>query len=300
MFSNYFKTAWRNLIKNKAYSALNILGLAVGMAVALIIGLWAYNEYSYDRFLPNYRQLYQVKKNVNSNGKILTFNSVSLKLADVLRSQIPEIEYAAESDWMGGHGLMVDDKKLYLSGAQIHGDFLKMFQYPLLTGNANTVLQDPYSIVLTRSTAKALFGNTDPIGKTVRFDNKQDLKVTGILKDLPANSSLSFNYLVPFSYYELNDSMVRFNRNAGFIQNSYQLFVQLKQGADYATVAAKIKDLEKIDKQNLIANFEWTGEALFDVANARLRACSTGEKTASLCWKCWNGIEFSGFRLRKA
>jgi putative ABC transport system permease protein len=251
MFSNYFKTAWRNLLKNKAYSILNIMGLAVGMAVALLIGLWSYNEYSFDRFLPNYRQVYQVKKNFNSNGQILTFNSASLKLADVLRNQFPEIEYVAESDWMTPHGLKVADKKFYLAGAQINSDFLKIFEYPLLEGNANSVLQDPYSIVLTQSTAKTLFGDANPLGQTVRFDNQHELKVTGILKDLPANSSLSFNYLVPFSYYEQNDEMVKFNRAAGFEQNSYQIFIRLKQGASYASLANKIKDIEKIDKQNL-------------------------------------------------
>jgi putative ABC transport system permease protein len=248
MFRNYFKTAWRNLVKNKVYSTLNILGLAVGMAVALLIGLWSYNEYTYDKFLPNYRQLYQVRKNFNSNGQLITFSNVSLKLTDVLRSQIPEIEYVAESDWMVPHGLKVGDKKFYLAGAQINGDFLQMFEYPLLHGNASTVLKDPYSIVLTQSTAKTLFGNEDPIGKTVRFDNRHDLKVTGILKDLPANSSLSFNYLVPWSYYEQNDAMVQFNRKAGFEQNSYQAFVRLKPGVRYETVAPKIKDLEKTQK----------------------------------------------------
>src|SRR5688572_20337552 len=151
MFRNYFKAAWRNLVKNKVYSTLNIMGLAVGMAVALLIGLWTYNEYTYDRFLPNYQQLYHVKRNFNSNGQIITFGNVSLKLADVLRSQIPEIEYVAESDWMIPHGLMVRNKKFYMSGAQINGDFLKMFEYPLLYGNASTVLKDPYSIVLTQS-----------------------------------------------------------------------------------------------------------------------------------------------------
>jgi putative ABC transport system permease protein len=253
MFRNYFKTAWRNLLKNKVYSTLNIMGLAVGMAVALLIGLWTYNEYTYDRFLPNYQQLYHVKRNFNSNGQIITFGNVSLKLTEVLRSQIPEIEYVAESDWMIPHGLKVGDKKFYLAGAQINGDFLKMFEYPLLVGNAATVLKDPYSIVLTQSTAKALFGNEDPIGKTVRFDNRHDLKVTGILKDLPANSSLSFNYLVPWSYYEQNDAMVKFNRMAGFEQNSYQAFVRLKPGVTYADIAPKIKDLEKTQKSNIIS-----------------------------------------------
>src|SRR6516162_4733896 len=202
MFRSYFKTGWRHLIKNKGYSAINILGLAVGMAVSLLIGLWAYNECAYDKFLPQYQQLYQVRRNYNSNGQVLTLESNSLKLADALRREIPEIESIAESDDMSPHGLMVGDKKLYLNGAQIGSDFLKMFQYPLLSGNADLVMKDPYSIVLTQSTAKALFGSEDPINKSVRFDDKNNLKVTGIMKDLPANSSLQFNYLVPFSFYE--------------------------------------------------------------------------------------------------
>src|SRR5215218_2469611 len=154
MFSNYFKTAWRTMMRSKGYSALNILGLAIGMAVALLIGLWVNNEYSYDRFLPDYQQLYQVRRNFNSNGETLTFATTSLKLANALRNEIPEIEFVAESDWMGSHGLMVGTKKLYTKGAQIGGDFLKMFQYPLMQGNAGTVMKDPFSIVLTASAAK--------------------------------------------------------------------------------------------------------------------------------------------------
>lgn len=250
MYKNYFKTAWRNIVRSKGYSALNIFGLATGMAVALLIGLWVYNEYSYDKFLPNYQQLYSVKRNFNSNGEILTFSTTSLKLADALLNQIPEIEYVAESDWMGSHGLMVGDKKFYMNGAQINGDFLKMFQYPLLQGNANSVMKDPYSIVLTQSTAKALFGNENAVGKYVRFENKNDLKVTGILKDIPANSSLQFNFLVPFSYYEQTAPWVKEQRSGGFSENSYQIFTKLKEGISYAQVAPKIKDIEKTEKDN--------------------------------------------------
>src|ERR1700712_4665630 len=120
MFRNYFKTAWRNIVRSKGYSVLNILGLATGMAVALLISLWVYNEYSYDKFLPGYSQLYQVRRNFNSNGEILTFSTTSLKLADVLRNQVPEIEYVAESDWIGSHGLLVGNKKFYINGLQIN------------------------------------------------------------------------------------------------------------------------------------------------------------------------------------
>ncbi|MEO8763753.1 MAG: ABC transporter permease [Ginsengibacter sp.] len=250
MIKNYLKTAWRNILRNKGYTALNISGLAMGMAVALLIGLWVFNQYSYDKFLPDYQRLYQVKRNFNSNGEILTISSTSLKLADALRKEIPEIEYVAESDWMGPHGLMTGGKKFYLNGAQINSDFLKMFQYPLLGGNVDNVMRDPYSIVLTQSTAKALFGNENPIGKTVRFDNKNDLKVTGILKDIPANSTLQFNYLVPFSFFEQNTPWVKEARVGRFGYNSFQIFAKIKKGVSYTQVSSKIKSIEKTEKDN--------------------------------------------------
>ena len=181
VFKNYFKTAWRSLQKNKAYSTLNILGLATGMGIALIIGLWVYYQYSYDKFLPDYKQVYQVRRNFYGNGDTMNYGGTSLKLATILRTQVPEIQSVAETDGFGMHGLMVADKKFYLNGGQVGNDFLKMFRYDLLEGNANTILSNPYSIVLTQSTAKSLFGNEDPLNKVVRFDNKNDLKVTGVL-----------------------------------------------------------------------------------------------------------------------
>src|ERR1700720_1765900 len=98
MFKNYLKTAWRNLVNNKVYSALNILGLAIGMAVALLIGLWVYNEYSYDKFLPGNDRLYLVRRNYYGNGDTVNYSGSSLKLADALRSQIPEIGNVAETE----------------------------------------------------------------------------------------------------------------------------------------------------------------------------------------------------------
>ncbi len=242
MFKNYFKTAWRSLLKNKGYSALNILGLATGMAVALLIGLWVYYQLSYDRFLPGYSHQYQVKMNFTIDGNTRTQDAVSLPLAEVLRKDIPGIKYVAESDWMESHGLVVGDKKLYLDGAQVGGDFLKMFQYPLLEGSRNTVMQDPNSIVLTKSTAVALFGNADPVGKIVRFDNSSDLKVTGILKDLPSNSSLQYNYLVPFSHKEATEDWMKDARHQ-WTNNSFQMFATLQPNVSYKQVATKIKNI---------------------------------------------------------
>jgi len=250
MIKNYLKIAWRNILNNKVYSLLNIFGLAAGMAVALVIGLWVQYQYSYDKSLPNYGQLYQVRRNFNSNGETLTFSSTSLKLADALRNNIPEIENVAESDWMGSHGLKVDNRKFYLAGVQIGSDFLKMFQYPFIEGNAKTALQDPYSIVLTESTAKALFGNDNPLDKTVRVDDQHDLKVTGVLKDLPANSSFQFKFILPFSYFEKTQNYVKVSRTGGFGYNNFQIFVKLKPGITYAQVEPKIRDIEKSEPES--------------------------------------------------
>ena len=250
MLRNNLKIAWRNIIRGRGYSALNIFGLATGIGVALIIGLWVYNQYSYDKFLPDYNQLYQVRRNFYGNGDTLNFGGTSLKLADVLRTQIPDIKSVAETDGGSTHGLTVADKKLYLTGNQVAGDFLSMFQYSLLEGETKNVLRDPYSIVLTESTAKALFGNEDPINKTVRYDNKNDLRVTGVLKDIPANSTLQFNFLVPFSYFETTDSWVKQARTAGFGWTNFAVYVQLRRGVSYDQVAPKIRNLEKTEKDN--------------------------------------------------
>ena len=257
MFRNYFKTAWRNLIRTPGYSTLNILGLATGMAVALLIGLWVYDQYSFDKSLPDYGRLYRVQRNFYSNGDTLTFRTTSLKLADALRNEIPEIEYVAESDWMGSHGLQVGDKKLYIVGGQPGGDFLKMFRFPLLHGNMNTALKEPNSIVLTESTARSLFGDKNPMNQLVRYDNAEDLKVTGILKDLPANSSFEFKFLVPFSYYEKTHPYLRQQRAGSFGNNSHQIFVKLKPGIDYARVAPKIRNIEHTEKGNTNAMFSY-------------------------------------------
>lgn len=251
MLQNYFKIAWRNIIKSKGYSLLNILGLATGMAVALLIGLWVFNQFAYDKFLPNNQQLYKVQRNFYSNGDTLTFATTSLKLADALRTQIPEIEYVAESDWMGSHGLTVGTKKFYMNGGQTGTDFLKMFQFPFVQGNAATVFKDPYSIVLTESTAKALFGNEDAINKTVRFDNKDDLKVTGVLKDLPVASTFQFKFLVPLTYLSQTGRIA--DAYGSFGNNSWQQFVQLKPGIFYAQVAPKIREIEHTEKGSVNA-----------------------------------------------
>ena len=231
------------MLNNKVYSALNIVGLAAGMAVALLIALWVVNEYSYDKFLPDYKSLYQVELNfTDPHEGEHTQAAVSLPIADVLRKEYPEVQYVAETDWMGSHDLLVGTKKLYMNGAAIGSDFLKMFQYHLVKGSKNDVLKDPFSIVLTESTAKALFGDADPMAKIVRIDNKYSLKVTGIMADVPKNSTLQFNFLMPFSFNEATQDWMKKARTT-YYNNSFQIFVQLKPGVNYTALAPKIRNI---------------------------------------------------------
>lgn len=250
MFRNYLKIAWRNMLYNKVYSVLNIVGLATGMAVALLIGLWGTNQYSYDRFLPDYAQAYQVQMNLTSqhNGTS-TQTSIALPLVEVLRKEIPGVQYVAEADNIGrmNHDLLVGDKKLYLGGGAAGPDFFKIFQYPFVKGDPNSALKEIYSIVLTESTAKALFGNTDPIGKAVRFDNVQGMKVTGVIKDIPTNATLQFNYLTPFAYSEATQGWIRDGRTK-WTYNSFSAYVALQPGVTYAQIASKIRDI--VDKRS--------------------------------------------------
>ncbi|MBS1529837.1 MAG: ABC transporter permease, partial [Bacteroidetes bacterium] len=242
MFRNYLKIAWRNTLRNKGYTLLNIGGLAAGMAVALLIGLWVYDQYSYDRFLPNYQQAYQVEMNLTpQHDGTRTQKAIALPLVKVLREEIPGVKYVAESDdnVRLTRLLSVGDKKLYPDGDAVGADFFKIFQYPFAKGNANSALQDINSIVLTESIANALFGNADPMGKVVRFENSQDLKVTGVIKDVPKNATLQFNYLTRF------DREGRYWKDMGmkWTVNFFSAYVALEPGVSYAQIAPKIRDI---------------------------------------------------------
>jgi ABC-type antimicrobial peptide transport system permease subunit/AraC-like DNA-binding protein len=242
MFRNYLKIAWRNMLHNKVYSALNIAGLAAGMAVALLIGLWIYSQYAYDRFLPGYDQLYQVKLNFYHSGEIRTQSGSSLPLVEEFRKNYPEVKHASETDWGGQHSLVIGDKKLDPVGLTVGADFLKMFPYPMLKGNINSVFSNPNAIILTESVAKALFGDQDPINKTIRIDNKNNVTVTGIMKDVPQNSTLQFSYLLPYSYLEQTYPETKKERTHW--QNySYPEYVELQPGANAEAFENKIKNI---------------------------------------------------------
>jgi putative ABC transport system permease protein len=242
MFKNYFKIAWRNLIKNKVYSFINIAGLAAGMAVAMIIGLWIYDEASANKHFKNYETLYQVMMHQTFDGFRGTQEALPYPLGEELKTKFPDFKAVAMCDWGQRHSLLYGEKKISKFGHFIGQEAVDMFSLNILEGDKNP-LHDPYSIVLTKETAKILFGNEDPIGKIVKLDNQTDLKVTAIVDKQPKNSSLGFDYLIPFQLEESIYSWIKQYHKTNWGNNSWQVFVQLNKNANSANVIAKIKDV---------------------------------------------------------
>lgn len=238
MFRNYLKVAFRNLTKNSVYSFINIVGLAVGLACSILISLWVVDELSYDQFQPKLKQLSQLWINATYDGKVNTFQSVPFPSYKEIRTEDSRIKNSALTNWGGQSLLTVGENRFKKNSYYVSEEFLEMFQFRLRAGQADKVLDDPNSIVLTKSTALALFGSEDVIGKSVKMDNSVDLIVSGILEDLPAQSSFEFDCLVPL--YQMGD-WVRENNNWG--DYSFQVFIELQSGATHKEVTEKIKGL---------------------------------------------------------
>ncbi|HXB35009.1 MAG TPA: ABC transporter permease [Puia sp.] len=240
MFQNYFRTAWRSFLRNKLYSVLNVLGLAIGMAVALLIGLWLHDQVTYDCFFPGYTQTYQVRYNYNDNGVVRNTDEVCIPLAGVLKQDIPEIEHAAVFGLNWQTTARVGEKRISLNYAAVGPEYLQVFPFRVIEGNAATALQESGSLVLTQSRAKAIFGNADPIGKMVYPLGK----VTAVIEDAPRNSSIPWDCLGPFRDLAANEFWVR-DAIRHWDQSYFRLYVSLRPGATYAEVEPKIRGLIK-------------------------------------------------------
>ena len=241
MFRNYSVVTLRNLLKNKTYSFINIAGLSIGITSSLLIMLWVFDQLSYDRFHPKVDRLYQVWVNATFDGKINSWNSLPLPTYEALKTEHANIKNTTGADWGGDHLLTVGDKRITKHGYYVGEEFLTMFEFPLLKGNAKQVLSEPGSIVLTEAAAKALFGDQDPINQLVKLDNRDELKVTGVLKNVPKNSSFEFDCLLPWKLYEKQDWVKRQKDNWG--NYSFQVYVELTDAASEVPVETKIKDL---------------------------------------------------------
>jgi len=242
MNQHYFKTAWRNLVKNKANSFINIAGLSVGMAVAILIGLWIWDELSFDQYHENYNRIAQVEQHLKNNGEINTWAATPYPLANELRKNYgSNFKSVAMATGWGNHLLSLGDKKLNKMGVYFEPQAPEMFTLKMLKGTRGG-LKDPYSVLISASTARAYFGDADPMNKVLKIDNKLDVKVTGVYEDLPRNSTFGeITFIAPWQLYFNNTEWVRTAADP-WRPNFVQIFVQLADNTTFANVSAHIKD----------------------------------------------------------
>ncbi len=199
MLRNYLKTALRSLGRNKFFSAINILGLGLGIACSLLIFLWVEHEWSYDAFHAAGPNLYRVMLTQRyDNGQVSTSPATPALLTEALKKEFPGVKHAV---------VMTGEEKLLFevagnsyreNGAFAGPDFFAMFSFPLLQGNPKTVLSSPYTAVISRKLAQKYFGNQNVTGKSIRVDNREEYQISGVFEDVPANSSLQFDFLLSF------------------------------------------------------------------------------------------------------
>ncbi|HEV7334197.1 MAG TPA: ABC transporter permease [Flavisolibacter sp.] len=239
MFRSYLKIAWRNIWKNKAFSATNLLGLSIGMTCTMLILLWVQDELSWDKFHPNHKNVYHVMVNRNFNGEINTDLSTPFPLSASLKQSFPEVKNSSLDNFGGEQVLKYNETILKRRGYSVYGDYFNVFQWTFLKGNAKTALSRPDNIVLTASAAKALFGNEEAIGKVVKLNNENLKTVSGVVKDPPSNSTVQFSFLLP---YNPSDDYVREASN-DWVNAFTECFVEVAPGTDIAALNKKISQL---------------------------------------------------------
>lgn len=238
MLSNYLKIALRNLRKNPLYTFLNIAGLAVGLTASTLVLLWVADEFSYNRFHSNLSNIHLILQNQTQGGETYTFQSTPGPLAPALRTEMPEIERVTRTSWSGQHLLNLGDKSTYERGMYAEPDFFQIFTFPVLSGDPVAALRDAGSVVITERTAKKFFGQEDPIGKILRHNNLRDLKVAAVVQDVPPNSTVRFDVLLPFRLFELDNT----EWITTWGNNSLPTWVALHAGTDVAKLNQKLEN----------------------------------------------------------
>lgn len=245
MFKNYLKIAWRNLAKNKGYSAINIGGLALGIAVTLIIGLWVKSELSHNNHFKNKDKIAQVYQSQTFNGEIGTGPAIPRPLELAFREGYQDnFKHLVMSSWTNKVYLKHGENSIYRSGNYMQRGAPELLNLEIIKGEKDG-LREINSIMLSESTAKSLFGSTDPIGKVVKVRNQDDLMVTAVYKDIPFNTSFNDTYyIIPWSQYVASREWVK-NSETQWGNNSFQMFVQIADNTTMDKVTTTIENVKK-------------------------------------------------------
>jgi len=236
-----FKITLRNMFKNKAHAFINIAGLSTGMAVAMLIGLWMWDELSFNKSFDNYNSIAQVMQNQTFNGEVQTWANVPNPLGPALQKDYgSNFTYVIRAGYVGDHGFELDNKKFKVSGTYMDVQAPDMLTLHMLKGT-RAALSDMHNIILSQSAAKTLFNNDDAVGKVLKMDNL-DVKVTGVYEDLPYSSSFaSLSFIAPWDLLIKGQGLDKILQNP-WGASWFQTYVQIAPNADMAKVSASIKD----------------------------------------------------------
>ncbi|HEX3168017.1 MAG TPA: ABC transporter permease, partial [Chitinophagaceae bacterium] len=249
MFQNYFKTAFRNLWKNKSYGFLNVFGLAIGITCAGLIFLWVEDEMSYDHHNKKIDQLYKVLENQPYEGKTYTFSATPGLLAKGMKDEIPGIKNACRVTWDQYTLFSLGEKAIFERGCYVDSSIFDIFTLPLLAGHKENVFKQLHSLVISEKMAEKFFGKQkDILGKTLKVDNKDEYTISGVFKDIPQNSSVKFDWLSPFKIYNDRNNWLNYWDNNGILT-----FVELEKSTDPATVNMKLYGYLKAKDTTIVA-----------------------------------------------
>ncbi|MGB3590725.1 MAG: ABC transporter permease [Nonlabens sp.] len=256
MIKNYFKIAFRNLLKNKAYSAINIGGLALGMAVTILISLWIADELSFNKQFKNSQRIAQVYQNMTFNGTTHTSNSIPRPLEFALRNQYNHLfENVVMTSWHSASYLKNGDRNLSIRGNFMQAGVIDMLELNITAGNTKG-WNDPNNITLSHSAVDRLFGTEDPIGKTIMRGNQYPVTVTAVYEDFPSQSTFAeLDFIMPWEFFTSNYDWVKSSQDE-WNNNSFQLLVELKDGVTIDQVNDAIAEVKMNAAQADVQQFE--------------------------------------------
>lgn len=252
MLRNYFKTAWRNLAKNKFYSFINIAGLSAGLCVGMLILLWVQDEYSFDNFHSKAKDIYRLENRVGTGNSTQIWSSTVAPIAKLSKQQLPEVkDYVRLTENYFYSAFRNGDKIFNDNTLLADPQFFTFFDFPLIRGNKANPFPNTNSVVMTETTAKKYFGTEDAIGKTIIADNRESFMVTGVIKDFPKNSSMQAAMVFPLEMITQKQYAGKTGKETidhDFHQFNYNTYLQLQPGVNTNALATKIRNIHLANK----------------------------------------------------
>ena len=254
MFKNYIKIAWRNLKKDKFYNLISLLGLTIGLTIAIFIIIWIQSELSYNTFTDNHQNVFRVSSNIKSGGAVQTWGESTGPVAAYALTDIPEVKHAVRlrQNW-SNRLYTVDNTDYELEGAYVDDGFFDLFERKLLAGTKENLLNDVNAVVLTKSVAEKLYGTTDVVGKTLEADHKENYIITGVVEDIPENSSVDYKLFFSMNILkaEYNDANRYWKSlDSDWGNFNYITYLELQSPEAVAEVTQKLTQIQQKNDPN--------------------------------------------------